>query len=424
MVMFCQQCASVNAGRSGTCRVCGQQLKRDSLARERWNDPVPEPEDALGVDIIYAPESRRRERVLSAVATVLLLIVAGVGWWFAGRDDRPECVVYAELNCRVVVVQREVAPPSDEQGDDRSPRNLSRTQAEVLDWLRLVELGRSDMGTLSEASVFAVAADRDRLTDLCTDVASCRRLGVGANLDLDGASGRLDFAADGSQMEAFFRTSRAGRLDVTLLAEAPDRSPSGGSDEVSLTRILVVANTRTMFVQLRTVVQEFRAELARAGERGNVHLVMADDLRLVQYPGVRIVVGRGAGRLWSSLRTHEVSVGMQLIARDGSIARTFTFEPAISQVLDASADGLGPNQRALLLTDCRQRRLAPGTDARGGRASVKVECISHPNELRDMNLEGWDRIVLLAGPSERGFATELSRALANDPTEIVALRLN
>jgi len=179
-----------------------------------------------------------------------------------------------------------------------------------------------------------------------------------------------------------------------------------------------------MFVQLRTVVQEFRAELARAGGRANVDLVMASDLHWFQYPGARIVVGRGAGRVWPSLRTHEVSVGMQLVARDGSIVRTLTFEPAISQVLDASADGLGPNQTALLLTDCRQRRLSPGTDARGGRASVKVVCVSHPNDLRDVNLQGWDRIVLLAGPSERGFATELARVLAGDPTEIVALRLN
>jgi hypothetical protein len=114
---------------------------------------------------------------------------------------------------------------------------------------------------------------------------------------------------------------------------------------------------------------------------------------------------------------------MQLVGPDGVIVRTLTFEPAISQVLDASANGLGPDQWALLLTDCRQRRVAPGVDARGGRARVKVVCVSHPNELRDVNLKGWDRIVLLAGPSEAGVAYELARTLGDDPTEIVALRL-
>lgn len=423
MILFCQRCASPNRGTSGVCRGCGSALLRISIPRESWQDLTPEPEDVGQLDVVNAPQSRARERVLSVVATVVLLLGGAGAWWFASQDNRPECVDYVGLDCRVVVVQREVAAPSDDPGDERAPRILTRTEAEILDWLRIVELARTEGGTISEASVFAVAADRDRLTDLCTDVATCRQLGADLNIDLDGASGRLDFAADGSQRGVVFETSRRGRIELRLESQSPGAATNRAGAGVPASRVLVVADTPARYLQLRSVVQDFRDELARAGIASRVSLVRAG-AHPVDGSGVRVVVGRGAGRAWPSLRTHEVSVSMQLVGADGVIVRTLTFEPAISQVLDASADGLGPDQWALLLTDCRQRRVAPGVDARGERASVKVVCVSHPNELRDVNLKGWDRIVLLAGPSEAGFAYELARTLGDDPTDIVALRLN
>lgn len=423
-VIFCTECGARNQRGVTACRRCKHPIvsfERVDLNQWEEVDPI---DLALDEAMPLSLWGRVKQRpVLTGTAALgLILLFSGIFWLVAYLNRPPRCLEYQSLECAAIVLERAIKhlDPNitGDSGQNPEITELSYSQVEMLDWLRLLAMSRRPDGTLPVATLLDSSSADTRGVRACFTVSECLALADVSDIDYDGLSGQVGISAAGVVRTVSLTSSS----EASPVFNAWGRIPLGPLSPIAVTAVFdeihLVTDSEEQRLKMLDVAAIIRAELRASGISLRVRVLPEAHSRSSSVRAARIIVAPSV----ASLRADSSEVLLELQSADREVVWRGSYSASIEHVIDVARRRAAGAQKSVVIADCLQHQVTeavvPSTDA----AEVEVVCFESDRfqtlaDLADPQTQ-W---LLISSQRESELVTALVTTLDSAP--LLVLRL-
>lgn len=423
-VIFCTECGARNQRGVTACRRCKHPIvsfERVDLNQWEEVDPIDLALDEA-MPLSFWGRVKQRPVLTGTAALGLILFFSGIFWLVAYLNRPPRCIEYQSLDCAAIVLERAIKHPdpnsTGDSGQNPEITELSYSQVEMLDWLRLLAMSRRPDGTLAVATLLDSSSADTRGVRACFTVSECLALADVSDIDYDGLSGQVGISAAGVVRTVSLTSSS----EASPVFNAWGRIPLGPLSPIAVTAVFdeihLVTDSEEQRLQMLDVAAIIRAELRASGISLRVRVLPEAHSRSSSVRAARIIVASSA----ASLRADSSEVSLELQSADREVVWRGSYSASIEHVIDAARRRAAGAQKSVVIADCLQHQVTetvvPSTDAAG----VEVVCFDSDRfqALAD-SADPQTQWLLISSQRESEVVTALVTTLESAP--LLVLRL-
>lgn len=423
-VIFCTACGARNQRGALACRSCGHPLvAHERVDPAKWEevDPI---DLALDEAIPLSLWGRVKQRpILTGTAALgLVLLVSGIVWLVAYLNRPPRCIEYQSLDCAAIVLERAVKSPdpnsTGDSGLNQEMVRLSYSQAEMLDWLRLLAMSRRPDGTVQVATLIDNSSAETGRARACFGITDCLAIADPADIDYDGTSGQAGITAAGVVRTVSLTSSSQASPVLESWGRIPAGLPISAQVIGSFDELHLITSLKDQRSALLQVATQIRTELREAGVSIRVRVMPEAHSRSSSLSAARVILV-ASGR---SLRRDGTEILLELQSADREVVWLGSYAASIDHVIDAARRQAAGAQKSVVIADCLQHQVTamavPSPDA----AEVEVVCFGSDRfkALVDM-ASPQTQWLLISSQRESELVTALVSTLDSAP--LLVLRL-